>query len=145
MPDEIKLFSELVKEAPLATEEDTVSLVGLLGRSAESGKFVLQLAPGNNITLDIDAVKGYRVLGASVGQTVVQVNVDRGKVPTAPFTVATAHQAPQNTLAALGAMANPAYVLGTTIRFFDAGGATLLRYDPQNPVEWPTGLPPNLD
>ena len=40
MSDEKRSFSELVGEAPLARNEGTVSLVGALARSHESGKFV---------------------------------------------------------------------------------------------------------
>jgi hypothetical protein len=78
---EEKKFAELVNEAPLATAEKTVSLTGLLARSQDRGKFVLTTGDNQKLTLDVDAVKEYKVLSGMVGQTVVQVEVDRDKVP----------------------------------------------------------------
>jgi hypothetical protein len=95
-----KSFSELLSEAPLSTAEETVTLAGALGRSSQAGKFVLTMGPGNSVTLDQSAVKNYQVLGGGVGQLLVQVEVDKTKVPAevaqqaaAPFTVATPHHA----------------------------------------------------
>jgi hypothetical protein len=81
MSDEKRSFSELVGEAPLARNEGTVTLVGALARSHEAGKFVLALCAERSVTLSIDAVREYRVLGGAVGQLLVQVEVDRDKVP----------------------------------------------------------------
>jgi len=81
MAEQKKPFGELVNDAPLATQEDTVTLVGALARSSQAGKFVLTLSPGNNVVLDVDAVKDYSVLAGAVGQTLVQVEVDRSKLP----------------------------------------------------------------
>jgi hypothetical protein len=81
MADESKSFSDLLSEAPLASAEDTVSLVGSLARSSQPGKFVLVLGPGNSVTLDVDAVKGHQVIGGGVGQLLVQVDIDRAKIP----------------------------------------------------------------
>jgi len=81
MADETKSFSDLLSEAPLAPNEDTVSLVGTLARSNQPGKFVLATSPGNSLTLDVDAVKSHQVIGGGVGQLLVQVDVDRAKVP----------------------------------------------------------------
>ena len=67
MADEKKSFSELVNEAPLAVTEGSITVVGALARSHEPGKFVLIFCPECNVTLDIDAVKGYRVLGGAIG------------------------------------------------------------------------------
>jgi hypothetical protein len=80
MGDEKRSFSELVAEAPLAVTEGAVTVVGALARSHEAGKFVLIFCPENNVTLDIDAVKGYRVLGGAVGQLFVQVEIARDKL-----------------------------------------------------------------
>jgi hypothetical protein len=100
MAAKTKSFSELLSEAPLASAEETVTLAGALGRSSQAGKFVLALGPGNSVTLDQSAVKSYQVLGGGVGQLLVQVEVDKDKVPAAvaqqaaaPFTVATPHHA----------------------------------------------------
>ena len=83
MAEKKKSFSDLLSEAPLAPAEDTVTLVGALARSSQSGKFVLALSQGNSVTLDIDSVKGYQVIGGGVGQLLVQVDVDKAKVPQA--------------------------------------------------------------
>jgi hypothetical protein len=80
MGDEKRSFSELVEEAPLAVTEGSITVVGALARSHETGKFVLIFCPENNVTLDIDAVKGYRVLGGAVGQLFVQVEIARDKL-----------------------------------------------------------------
>ena len=82
MADKTKSFSDLVSEAPLAANEDTVSLTGALARSNQPGKFVL-LTQGGSITLDESAVKSHQVLGGNVGQTLVQVEVDKTQVPQA--------------------------------------------------------------
>ena len=81
MSDEKKSFSDLLGEAPMAAGENTISLVGVLARSHDSGKFVLALAANQSVTLDIDAVKDYKVLSGMIGQTIVQVEVDRDRVP----------------------------------------------------------------
>lgn len=108
MAKEKKSFSELLSEAPMATQEDTVTLVGALGRSSQSGKFVLALGPGSSVTLEVDAVKGYQVLGGGVGQLLVQVELDRERVPDSiaqpqaaagPFALATPHHAPPGVVA----------------------------------------------
>jgi hypothetical protein len=44
MADEKKSFSDLLSEAPLVPNEDTVTLVGALARSSQAGKFVLATA-----------------------------------------------------------------------------------------------------
>lgn len=78
---EKKSFSELLGEAPLATAEKTVSLTGVLARSHEPGKFVLTMADNQSVTLDVDAVKEHKVVSGMVGQLIVQVEVDRDRVP----------------------------------------------------------------
>ncbi len=80
MADEKKSFSELVNEAPLAVTEGSITVVGALARSHEPGKFVLIFCPECNVTLDIDAVKGYRVLGGAIGQLFVQLEIARDKI-----------------------------------------------------------------
>lgn len=107
-------FEKLLSEAPQAPTKETVSLVGTLAKSSEPGKFVLALQDGSTITLEIAAVRGHAVLGGSVGQTIVRVDVDAGKVADpqpspwmraasglAPFALATPQQAPAGTFAAL--------------------------------------------
>lgn len=122
MADKKKSFTELLSEAPLTTQEDTISLVGALGRSSQSGKFVLALGPGQSVTLDASAVKNYQVLGGGVGQVLVQIDVDRDKVPAdvaqqaaAPFTVATPHHA-----AAVGANVGMTVLAADTLHTIQA-------------------------
>ncbi len=94
MVEKKKSFSDLLSEAPLAPKEDTVSLVGAISRSSQTGKFVLSTSQGNNVTLPVDAVKNYEILGGGVGQLLVQVDVDRKQVPesiSSQTPVATAH------------------------------------------------------
>jgi hypothetical protein len=79
---EEKTFEELLDEAPLAASEDTVTLIGALERSHTEGKFVLVLGGGLNLTLDVAAVKKHQVLGSTVGQRLVRVEVDREGLPS---------------------------------------------------------------
>jgi hypothetical protein len=79
MASKDKSFEELVQEAPPAA--GSVSLVGTLAQSGEAGKFVLTLQDGSAITLETAAVKGHEVLGTSVGQTIVRVDVEAEKIP----------------------------------------------------------------
>jgi hypothetical protein len=120
MATEEKSFADLVKQAPAAPAGGTISLVGTLAQSPEEGKFVLNLQDGSSLTLETAVVKGHAVLGASVGQTIVRVDIDAGKVPTisregntqptpwariaggvTPFIAATPHQASAATIAVL--------------------------------------------
>jgi hypothetical protein len=111
MASKDKSFEELVKEAPPAPAAGTVSLVGTLAQSSEAGKFVLSLQDGTALTLEIADVQGHEVLGTSVGQTIVRVDVEAEKLPpvssipgaggAVPFASATASQAPLNAVAAL--------------------------------------------
>jgi hypothetical protein len=90
-----KSFEELVKEAPAAPAAGTVSLVGTLAQSSEAGKFVLTLQDGSTVTLETAAVEGHEVLGTSVGQTIVRVDVAAEKIPpTSPTRVSDLFQKP---------------------------------------------------
>ena len=84
MADQQKSFDDLVKEAPELPAAGTVSLVGTLARSNEAGKFVLTLQNGSTLTLETSAVKGHTVLGTSVGETIVRVDVDAKKLQSNP-------------------------------------------------------------
>jgi len=116
MADETKSFSDLLSEAPLASAENTVSLVGALARSSESGKFVLTTGPGSSVTLDVDAVKSYQVISGGVGQLIVQVDVDRASVPES---------------ATEASKAAPAYLKG----IHDVKRPTLDKYPWEEPVK----------
>ena len=137
--DTKKTFTELLKDAPLAAQEDTVTLVGALARSRQSGKFVLHMGPAHSVTLDVDAVKDHQVLDGGVGQLLVRVDIDRAKAPdsvaqlpaqaaAAPFALATPHHA-----ALAGAAVNPGLGLAYTRQWIDALTADvtdMLRVDP---------------
>lgn len=82
MATEKRSFEELLREAPEAPGDDTVSLVGTLARSRDEGKFVLTVAGGQAVTLDVSAVKDHEVIGSSVGQMIVRVDVDRSCLPS---------------------------------------------------------------
>ena|SRR5271165_6511353 len=82
MASEEKSFEDLVKEAPVG---GTVSLVGTLAQSSEAGKFVLNLQDGRAMTLETASVKGHTVLGTSLGQTIVRIDVDPGSLPADAF------------------------------------------------------------
>jgi hypothetical protein len=84
MADEEKSFGDLVKGAPAG---GTVSLVGALAQSSEEGKFLLTLQDGRALTLATASVKRHAVLGSSVGQTIVRIDVDAATIPaSAPGT-----------------------------------------------------------
>lgn len=74
-------FEDLLAAAPEAPAEGTVILTGTLMRSSEKGKFMLDMGDGRTVTLDTSAVKGHAVIGSSVGQNVVRVDVDQKAVP----------------------------------------------------------------
>ena len=100
MPDNDQSFSDLLKDAPTAA--DTVTVTGVLSRAKEPGKFVLNVANGQAMTLDVAAVKSHTVIARSIGQTIVQVELDQANLPAA------AKNAPPATAGALGtAFTNP--------------------------------------
>ena len=74
-----KSFEELVKEAPEAPAASNVSFVGTLAKSHEPGKFVLTLQEGNAVSFSIADVKSHTVLGSSVGQTIVRIEIEAAK------------------------------------------------------------------
>jgi hypothetical protein len=75
-----KSFKELLEAAPPA-KEDLYSLTGTLARAADPEKFVLTLADGRAVTLDIDAVKSHKVIAAAAGHTIVSIEVDPKQLP----------------------------------------------------------------
>jgi len=129
MAAKTKSFSELLSEAPLAAAEETVTLAGALGRSSQAGKFVLTMGPGQSVTLDQSAVKSYQVLGGGVGQLLVQIEVDKDKVPAeasqqaaAPFAVATPHHAVPTNVGLTPVVADNYH----TVEYFDTPNTTFL-------------------
>lgn len=74
-------FVQLLDRAPAVSSSDSVTVVGALARSPEQGKFVLATSDGQTHTLDIGAVRKHRVLAESVGQLLVELELDAKKVP----------------------------------------------------------------
>lgn len=109
-------FEELLKAAPKAPSVEMVSLTGTLARANDATKFVLLVAHGNPITLDIAAVKSHAVLGYANGQPVVRVDIARESLPEGtarpmqPFSLTSGHQVAPEHLAAL--QANTSGTLG---------------------------------
>ena len=82
MANEEKSFNELLSEAPLAANTDTVTVVGVLARTREPSKFMLTLANGQSVTLETQAVKSFTRLGSAVGQReLVQLELDAKQAP----------------------------------------------------------------
>jgi len=81
MASQDKSFADLVAEAPPAPAEGTVSLVGALAKSRETGKFVLTLQDGRTVALETSAVKGHTVLGSSLGRSIVRIEIEASKAP----------------------------------------------------------------
>lgn len=81
MPENDQSFRDLLNEAPAAA--DTVTVTGVLSRAKEPGKFVLNAPNGQAMTLDVAAVKSHTVIARSIGQTIVQVEVDEASLPEA--------------------------------------------------------------
>ena len=142
MADEKKSFSEFVSAAPLAAAEDTINLVGAVERSHQPNKFVLVLGSGRSVTLEIDAVKDYRVLGGLVGQLLVQVDLDRERVPrelteaqpaigaVPPFAIATPHHVPQGVAGTQAGLGGVNVFGGPGIPKWPGGDFTLYWFDP---------------
>ena len=80
MENEKRSFEDLLRDSPKAPAAGTISLVGTVEQSKDEGKFVLMLGNGSSVTLETSMVKSYAVLGESVGQKIVRVDIDREKV-----------------------------------------------------------------
>jgi len=74
-------FQKLLSEAPMAPSADTVTVVGVLARTADAARFMLTLPDGRSVTLDVDAVKSAKPIAGAIGQTVVQLELDPKHVP----------------------------------------------------------------
>ncbi len=92
-------FRELLGDAPLLAKVTT--MVGSLVRSSDPEKFVLMLADGRSLPLNIDSVQNYSVLARSAGQIIVSVDVDTASVPaemntasSVPFSLLAPFQSP---------------------------------------------------
>jgi hypothetical protein len=74
-------FEELLRDAPMAPDADTVTVVGTLTRTPDAARFNLTLADGRTVTLDVDAVKSAKAIAGAIGQSLVQVALDAKRVP----------------------------------------------------------------
>jgi hypothetical protein len=90
MPNERSEFERLLSEAPEAPSQDTVTLVGVLARTQDKGRFVLTLADGQSFTLSVDTVKSAKSLASAIGQTFVQLELDAKQVPEKLMEIAAA-------------------------------------------------------
>jgi hypothetical protein len=103
--DESDAFQKLLSEASAAPDADTLTVYGILGRTADKARFTVTLANGRCETLDVAAVKSAKKIAGAVGQAVVELQLDAKRVPenlrtqlTAPFAAATPHQADAATI-----------------------------------------------
>lgn len=107
MPNAPDDFRRLLNEAA-AADVDTVTVTGVLGRTADPDRFVLTLPSGRSETLEVDAVKAARKIGDAVGQALVELQLDAKRVPEhlrtpglAPFVAGLPHQADPAAFAAM--------------------------------------------
>ena len=107
MPNEPDDFRRLLNEAAMA-DADTVTVTGILGKTADPDRFVLMLPNGRSETLEVGAVKSARKIGNAIGQALVELQLDAKRTPEslqrpelAPFVAAMPHQADPTAFAAL--------------------------------------------
>ena len=74
-------FQRLLSEAPAAPDVDTVTVVGILARTADATHFVLTLPSGRSETLDVDAVKSAKKVAGVIGQSLVELELDAKRIP----------------------------------------------------------------
>jgi hypothetical protein len=65
----------------VAPDVDTVTVVGILGRTADEARFVLTLPNGRSETLDVAAVKSAKKVAGAIGQAQVELELDVKLVP----------------------------------------------------------------
>ena len=103
-------FQTLLSEAPVAPhaqEADTVTVVGILGRTTNPERFVLTLPSGRSETLDVAAVRSAKKVASAIA-SLVELELDAKFVPEqmraqgiSPFVAALPHQADPRVMAAL--------------------------------------------
>lgn len=74
-------FDQLLNKAPLGPSSDSVTIVGVLARSPHEGRFVVTVPNGQTFTLEVMAVKQHKVVAESVGQLLVELELDAKKLP----------------------------------------------------------------
>lgn len=122
MASEKQKFEDLLKDAP--KEPATVSLAGTLMQAHERGKFILTMAGGQTVTLEVSAVKSHEVLASSVGQTIVRVDIDRAHMPASagdgtPVAADTARGGLEQPFTITGENTNPGLDAPSTNLYFD--------------------------
>jgi hypothetical protein len=112
-------FQKLLSEAavaPDARNADTVTVVGILGRTTAPERFVLTLPSGRSETLDVAAVKSAKKVASAIG-SLVELELDAKLVPEhmrtqsiSPFVAALPHQADPAVMAALALSGTRTYI-----------------------------------
>jgi hypothetical protein len=116
MPEGDTDFAKLLRDAPMVS--DTVTVAGMIARTPDPTRFMLTLPDGRSETLQVEAVKSAKIVASTIGQSVVQLELDAKRIPESlrraernplvaggvgvggdpgpmPFVVAMPHQAPQ--------------------------------------------------
>jgi hypothetical protein len=74
-------FAKLLRDAPMAPDADTVTVVGTLARTHDAAHFMLTLPDGRSVTLEVNAVKSAKTIAGAIGQSVVQMELDAKRIP----------------------------------------------------------------
>jgi hypothetical protein len=74
-------FAQLLRDAPMASDADTVTVVGILARTHDAAHFMLTLPDGRSVTLEVNTVKSAKAIAGAIGQSVVQLELDAKRVP----------------------------------------------------------------
>jgi len=74
-------FEKLLRDAPMASDADTVTVVGTLARTHDAGHFMLTLPDGRSVTLEVNTVKSAKAIAGAIGQSVVQLELDAKRIP----------------------------------------------------------------
>jgi hypothetical protein len=74
-------FAKLLRDAPMAPDAETVTVVGTLARTHDASHFVLTLPDGRSVTLEVNAVKSAKTMAGAIGQSVVQLELDAKRIP----------------------------------------------------------------
>lgn len=81
MANEEHDFAKLLRDAPMASDADTVTVVGTLARTHDAAHFMLTLPDGRSVTLEVNTVKSAKAIAGAIGQSVVQLELDAKRVP----------------------------------------------------------------
>ena len=81
MANEENDFAKLLRDAPMASDADIVTVVGILARTHDAAHFMLTLPDGRSVTLEVNAVKSAKTIAGAIGQSVVQLELDAKRIP----------------------------------------------------------------